>query len=1099
VSEPRWYKDAVIYEVHVRAFFDGNEDGIGDFPGLIQKLDYLQDLGVTAIWLLPFYPSPLRDDGYDIADYRSIHPDFGTIRDFKAFLREAHRRGLRVITELVLNHTSDQHPWFQRARRAEPGSSDRDFYVWSDSQERYHEARIIFQDFEASNWSWDAEAGAYYWHRFYAHQPDLNFDSPDVRRGVLEHLDFWLGMGVDGFRLDAVPYLFEREETNCENLPETHEFLRELRRHVDERFDDRLLLAEANQWPEDAAAYLGEGDECHMAFHFPLMPRLFMAMRMEDRFPIIDIIEQTPAVPESCQWALFLRNHDELTLEMVTDEERDYMYRVYAQDPQARLNLGIRRRLLPLLGGNRLLVELLNAVLFSLPGTPFIYYGDEIGMGDNIYLGDRNGVRTPMQWNADLNAGFSRANPQQLYLPVISDPEYHPGAVNVGAQQNNPNSLLWWTKRLIALRKRYRSFSHGSLEFLYPENRKVLAFVRVHEDERILVVANLSRHAQYVELDLSRFRGMHPVELFGGNEFPPIGDLPYLLTLGPHAFYWFAVEPQRVDEVQIERHPPVMALAGSVRAALAEKNRTALQEALPGYLRGARWFGGKGRRIKSAEIIDTIRVPHPSAQTQKTAGYLALVQVDYTEGDPETYVVPMAGAGGARAKELLASSPEAVVAGLEGDGSGRVLIDGLWDRGFARALLGGIAAGERFPGAAGEIRGTRTEARGLAPVASDSLEPHLIQGEQSNTSVLYGDRYVLKLYRRTEPGPNPDYEIGRFLTERAKLPHVPPVVGALEYLGTAGEPAILGVLQAFVPNEGDAWSYTVDAVQEFAERALARPRGEAPPAPAAPLLELAGEEPTELAGDLIGPYLETARVLGMRTAELHLALASDEEDPAFAPEPFSLHHQRSVYQALRGLTHRVFDVLRRSGTDVPGAAALLEIEQEVLNRFRRLADEKIATVRIRCHGDYHLGQLLWTGKDFVVIDFEGEPARPLGERRIKRSPFRDVAGMLRSFHYAAHVGALGENGHAAEVEGASRLEPWLRYWKSCASAAFVRSYLESAGEAPFVPRDRAHLQVLLNTFVLEKALYEVAYEVNHRPGWARIPLEGIVELVEAGV
>jgi len=448
-SNVTWYKDAIIYEVHVRAFFDSVTDGIGDFGGLTQKLDYLEDLGVTAIWLLPFCPSPLRDDGYDIANYTDVHPSYGTLKDFQRFLREAHRRGLRVITELVLNHTSDQHGWFQRSRRALPGSRWRNYYVWSDTPEKYRDARIIFKDFESSNWSWDPVAKAYYWHRFYSHQPDLNWDNPEVREAMFDAMDFWLDLGIDGLRLDAVPYLFEREGTNCENLPETHQALRELRKHVDEKYQDRMLLAEANQWPEDAVAYFGQGDECHMAFHFPVMPRLFMSLRMEDRYPITDILKLTPPIPQSCQWALFLRNHDELTLEMVTDEERDYMNRTYARDREMRINLGIRRRLAPLLENDRRRIELMNALLFSLPGTPVIYYGDEIGMGDNVFLGDRNGVRTPMQWSPDRNAGFSRANPQRLYLPVNIDPEYHYETVNVEAQQNNPHSLLWWTKRLI--------------------------------------------------------------------------------------------------------------------------------------------------------------------------------------------------------------------------------------------------------------------------------------------------------------------------------------------------------------------------------------------------------------------------------------------------------------------------------------------------------------------------------------------------------------------------------------------------------------------------------------------------------------------------
>src|SRR3954464_2647208 len=579
-----WYKDAIIYEVHVRAFFDSVTDGIGDFGGLTQKLPYLEDLGVTAIWLLPFCPSPLKDDGYDTSDYTDVHRSYGTLKDFQRFMREAKRRGLKVITELVVNHTSDQHVWFQRSRRAAPGSRWRNFYVWSDTSDKYRDARIIFKDFESSNWTWDPVAKAYYWHRFYSHQPDLNWENPEVRKAMFAAMDFWFDMGVDGLRLDAVPYLFEREGTNCENLPETHTALKELRKHVDEKYEDRMLLAEANQWPEDAVAYFGDGDECHMAFHFPLMPRMFMALRMEERFPIVDILEQTPPLPGNCQWALFLRNHDELTLEMVTDEERDYMYRVYAHDPQTRIHLGIRRRLAPLLGNHRRRIELLNGLLMSLPGTPVIYYGDEIGMGDNVYLGDRNGVRTPMQWSGDRNAGFSDANRQRMFLPVITDPEYHYEAVNVEAQQANPQSLLWWMKRLIALRKEHPAFGRGSLTFLHPDNRRIVAFVREHEGERILVVANMSRFVQYADLDLAAYKGNVPVEMFGRVEFPRIEDRPLFLTLGPHAFIWFSLETDpsgRGGEVRgADQKAPTINAAPELDAVLAGRARAQLMSAL---------------------------------------------------------------------------------------------------------------------------------------------------------------------------------------------------------------------------------------------------------------------------------------------------------------------------------------------------------------------------------------------------------------------------------------------------------------------------------------------------------------------------------------
>ena len=540
--DPRWYKRAVIYELPVKSFHDANGDGIGDFAGLIDKLDYVGGLGVTCVWLLPFFPSPLRDDGYDIADYCSIHPSYGTIEDFKRFLDAAHERGLQVVIEVVLNHTSDQHPWFQRARRAPAGSVEREYYVWSETDTRYGDTRVIFTDSERSTWTWDPVARAYYWHRFFHHQPDLNYDNPAVLREMLQVMDFWLGLGVDGLRLDAVPYLIERGGTSCENLPETHALLRTIRRHVDEHWPNRMLLAEANQWPSDVRAYFGDGDECHMAYHFPLMPRMFMSLHLEDRNPIVEIMQQTPAIPDVCQWALFLRNHDELTLEMVTDEERDYMYLAYSADPQARLNLGIRRRLAPLMGNDRRRIELLNALLFSLPGTPIVYYGDEIGMGDNTYLGDRNGVRTPMQWAGDRNAGFSRADPARLYSPVIVDPVYGYQGVNVEAQERDPSSLLQWIKNLIGLRKMFPAFGCGQLEFLDPPNRKVLAYIRRHEGDAILCVANLSRSVQPVALDLGAFAGFTPVEVLGYTEFPVVGPQPYFLTLGPYGYYWFELQ-----------------------------------------------------------------------------------------------------------------------------------------------------------------------------------------------------------------------------------------------------------------------------------------------------------------------------------------------------------------------------------------------------------------------------------------------------------------------------------------------------------------------------------------------------------------------------
>jgi maltose alpha-D-glucosyltransferase/alpha-amylase len=1131
--DPLWYKDAVIYELHVRAFLDSSGDGVGDFRGLAHKLDYLQDLGVTAIWLLPFYPSPLKDDGYDIADYHDVHPNYGSLRDFRNFLREAHDRGLRVITELVLNHTSDQHPWFQRARRARPGDPARDFYVWSDTPDRYDGTRIIFQDFEASNWTWDRVANAYFWHRFYSHQPDLNWENPRVRRAMFSIVDYWFEMGVDALRLDAVPYLYEREATNCENLPETHQALKDLRRHVDRRFRARMLLAEANQWPEDAVAYFGAGDECHMAFHFPLMPRMFMAIRMEDRYPIIDILQQTPAIPPSCQWAVFLRNHDELTLEMVTDEERDYMYRAYAADPQARINLGIRRRLAPLLGNDRRKIELMNGLLFSMPGTPVVYYGDEIGMGDNVYLGDRNGVRTPMQWNSDRNAGFSRASSQRLYLPVITEPDSHYEAVNVETQQNNPNSLLWWMKRIIATNKRFRAFGRGSLTFLYPENRKVLAYLRQYEGETVLVVANLSRQAQYVELDLSPYKDMVPVELFGQTEFPRIGELTYLLTLTPYAFYWFALQPAPADVEARPQAPvveaPLLTVSRSWEQVFEKgRARTALEDLLPAYLRGRRWFGGKARRIKSCSLAEAVPIAYDGLTS-----YLVLVEVEYTEGDPETYALALGHAEGEHALELLRDAPQVVLARLQvrGRDFGRrkedverppvpgLLYEVLRDSRFAAALLDSVARRRRFRGAAGELVASSTPAfRRLRGPAAEPLPASLLRTEQSNTSLQYGERLVLKLFRRLDEGDNPDLELGRFLSQRARFPHSPPVAGHLEYRRPSRKPMTLAILQAWVPNEGDAWSYTLDTLARYYEHAVARMKDVTPPLPAQSLLELAAQETPPAAQDLIGPYLDSARLLGRRTADLHLALGGGGDDPAFAPEPFTPFYQRGIYQTMRSLAVQGLQLLRQRQRHLAAPAraeaeAVLAQEAEIHRRLRLIMERKISAMRIRIHGDYHLGQVLYTGRDFVIIDFEGEPTRAISERRIKRSPLRDVAGMLRSFHYAAYTPLLAYDAAFAAAAGPApgrassasagpvrpediaALEPWARAWCFWVSAEFLRAYLETSQDASYLPAGEAELSLMLNAYLLEKAVYELGYELNNRPDWVRLPLKGITELL----
>jgi maltose alpha-D-glucosyltransferase/alpha-amylase len=1057
--------------------------------------------------LLPFYPSPLRDDGYDISNYMDVHPDCGTLHEFKTFLAEAHRRDLRVITELVVNHTSDQHPWFQNARRAPKGDVARDFFVWSDSPECYSEARVIFQDFEPSNWSWEPRAKAYYWHRFYSHQPDLNFDNPEVRKELMRVLDFWLEMGVDGLRLDAVPYLYEREGTNCENLPETHAFLRELRSHVDHEYRNRMLLAEANQWPEDAVAYFGEGHECHMAFHFPLMPRIFMAVRMEDRFPISDIWAQTPAIHESCQWALFLRNHDELTLEMVTDEERDYMYRAYAQESRMRLNLGIRRRLAPLLGNNRRAIELVHGLLFALPGTPVLYYGDEIGMGDNVYLGDRDGVRTPMQWSGDRNAGFSTADSQRLILPVNIDHEYHYQTVNVEAQERNRHSLLWWVRRLIALRKQFKAFSRGSIDFLSPDNPRVLAFIRSYGDEQILVVANLSRFVQYVELDLSRFKGSTPIELFGRTHFPRIGELPYLLTLGPHMFDWFSIE-QREDSAHFDirpHHVPKLEVTETWDRLMHSDDRQRLEAVLPEYLPNCRWFRSKARQLKSARISEVLPLEEEGLNS-----YLSLVDVEYGDGEPETYVLPLA-AIDARDAHHHPTAAHAALAQLHSSrqmgnsekhsgSAGQVVFDATGDRQFENAMLRVVEHHRHLRGMRGEAVGTVSGAyHSVRPAGVTTGEPHLLKAEQTNSSIAYGHDLIFKLFRRIEPGISPDLEIGRFLTERVGFAHAPKLLGWLEYRVGRAEPLTMGVMHNYVHNHGDAWEYTRRELNRYFERAATRTQFVAPPGKS--IIELLSEAAPDRAGaDMVGVYLDIARLLGQRTAELHLALSSEQEEESFAPEPF-LPQLRSTYQSMRNLAGRTFRLLRDCLPSLPEesrqrAERLSSHQEKISATFDAMLKRRTTIVRIRTHGDLHLGQVLYTGKDFLIIDFEGEPARPLTERRRKRPGLRDVAGMLRSFHYAA-FGTLLEEMQRGALGGRdfASMEPWARLWQQWTSWGFLKAYLETAGESPIVPQDRNELKALLDAFILDKAIYELSYELNNRPEWVTIPLHGIEQIV----
>ena len=1045
----------------------------------------------------------MRDDGYDIADYYNVNPQYGTLDDFKAFLAEAHARGLRVITELVINHTSDQNPWFQRARRAPVGSVERDFYVWSDTTELYADARIIFKDFEPSNWTWDPVAGQHYWHRFFHHQPDLNFDSPAVREEVLKVFRFWLEMGVDGLRLDAIPYLFERDGTNCENLPETHAYLKELRASVEKLFPDAMLLAEACQWPDDVVAYFGDGDSCHMAFHFPVMPRLFMALQMEDRYPVVDIMEQTPAIPENCQWAIFLRNHDELTLEMVTDEERDYMYRMYAADSRARINLGIRRRLAPLLGNNRRKIELLNILLFSLPGTPIMYYGDELAMGDNIYLGDRNGVRTPMQWSPDRNAGFSRANPQQLYFPIIIDPEYHYESINVENQERNLSSLLNWTRRVTAMRRRYHAFGRGTMEFLTSDNTKVLTFLRRYENEIILVVANLSRFAQSVELDLAEFAGTQPRELFSQNKFPKVRtDIPYNLTVGPHGHYWLLLESAVAVPSLAGADQMLPALSGVVtyHDLLTNAVRDRLQNTIfPRYLPTCRWFRSKARTIQRVGIRGLQAVSE-----EADAARLLFLEVNFTEGLPETYVLPLQILPAEALESRRSAAPTSLIATLDDH---RTLCDASADEDFQRALLTLISE-HKTPGdnAQGTLLGHANDAvrQELAALTGD-LHSRALGVEQSNTSVVYNNEFFLKMYRKVEEGENPDIEVTRFLSEKAQFANVPPYAGRIEFrpAGERQPPQVLAMLQTWVASEGDAWTLTVDAATRYLERVLAERSllTDAAPGFSTHLLQNDLLTAPAVVQEVIGGvYPSRAELLGQRTGEMHLALAGPEAvgDPAFAPEPFSMLYQRSLLQSIYTLTRRVFASLKRKLPDLAAplqadAAHLIDAQKTIYAQLETVLKGRVHGMKTRIHGDYHLGQVLFTGKDFAIIDFEGEPARSLGERKLKRSPLADVAGMLRSFHYAISSALLKKV--TVLREDAVLLQPWAECWYAFVAGSFLRAYIQAIAGASFAPADVAAFENLLQVFLLEKSIYEVGYELNNRPDWVAIPIRGIFQVI----
>ncbi|MGI4751306.1 MAG: maltose alpha-D-glucosyltransferase [Janthinobacterium lividum] len=1094
-----WYKDAVIYELHIKAFCDGNGDGIGDFEGLLQKLDYLQNLGVTAIWLLPFYPSPLRDDGYDIADYYSINPSYGNIRQFKQLLKEAHGRDLKVITELVINHTSDQHPWFQRARKAPIGSNHRNYYVWTDDTKQFEDARIIFQDFEASNWTWDPIAKQYYWHRFFNHQPDLNYDNPSVQEEVFKIIDYWCKLGVDGFRLDAVPYLFERDGTNCENLPETHDYLKKLRKYVDEHFPGTLLLAEANMWPEDAAAYFGDGNECQMNYHFPVMPRMFMALQMEDRYPLTDIFEQTPAIPESCQWAIFLRNHDELTLEMVTDEERDYMYKSYVKNPKARINLGIRHRLAPLLENSRNKIELLNSLLFTLPGTPVLYYGDEIGMGDNFYLGDRDGVRTPMQWNSDRNAGFSQANPQRLYLPLILDPQYHFESVNVELQSKNTSSLLWWTKRMIAMRKKYKAFGRGDLVFIPTENAKVLVYTRTYQNQVMLVVANLSRYPQAAELDLDAFTGFVPVEVMSKNRFPQIKpDLPYLFTLGAHACQCFELVKE-VFGVTDSEELPSLKLKDWKNIIAKESIETLENDILPNYLLLMPWFDGKEKRIENIKITDCAEVP-----ANENSIFYLLIEISYQNGFPDKFQLPVAFGKQPFASRTLETCPNAVISKLIVDGEEGVLYDAIYGLDLQMAILE-LASNHhtiRVHNSELIFKGSKSLKTHLAK--SEKIKPRVLSASQLNTLIIYDNVFCVKLFRKLDYVINSDLEIIRFLTSHTNFRNTPALEGSIEWKFENGD-LVLGMMQEVVQSNSDGWTYMLDRMNDFNERVIALP--DMPPK----ITALKGTLTSSLVYDEMPAYLielldnmvaNRINTLGERTGELHLALASGTGFPDFAPEEYSLHYQRSLYSGLQALVRTSFTLLQAKLKDLPeyektAAKEVLALKQNILEIFKTIYSKRIEVDKIRVHGDYNLEQILFTGKDFYIVDFEGNPERRFSERRIKRSAIRDVASMIRSFNYVAYRSLYADN--QVREEDIEKLLPFAEQWYHYVSGFFMNAYLDTVKEARFVPKDKEELNILLQVFLLEKALNELVYELNQRPDWVIIPLKGIIYMVKNSI
>lgn len=1090
LREPLWYKDAIIYELHIKAFRDKNQDGIGDFEGLLDKLNYIEELGITTIWLLPFFLSPQKDDGYDIADYRNINPSYGTINDFKRLVKEAHKRNLKVLIELVFNHTSDEHEWFQRARRAPKGSVYRNYYNWTDDPTKYKDARIIFTDYESSNWTWDPVAEQYYWHRFFHHQPDLNYDNPSVQKEMFRIIDFWLNLGVDGFRLDAIPYLFERENTNCENLPETHDFLKRLRKHVDSKYDNILLLAEANMWPEDSASYFGAGDECHMNYHFPIMPRMFMAVNMENRYPIIDIIDQTPPIPETCQWATFLRNHDELTLEMVTEEERDYMYKVYSKDPLARINLGIRKRLAPLLDNDRRKIELLNVLLFSLPGTPVIYYGDEIGMGDNHYLGDRDGVRTPMQWHPGRNAGFSHANPQKLYLPLIIDPEYRYENINVEDQLKNTNSLLWWMRRLIKMRKRFKAFGRGDIRFLKPENPKILAFVRTFKQEQILVMVNLSRHAQSAMIELQELKDLIPMEVFSQNEFPKIGNKPYLFTFSPYGYFWFQLKKEIAEQqVTPVNFKDVLHLKKWTDLSDISHQETLENKILPPYLNLRSWFNKHRRKIENIQIFDFIPVISKKHDFQ---GVALIIQVNYYEGLYEKYRLAIGFTEGKEEMQLIENHPECIISSITFKGVKGILFDASYSKKYRRTMLSRFRHSREI---------TTDEARinfDITPELKNHLEDirldtnnRLLESKHRHVVIQYNHKFIIKMYRKIDRGTDRDVELSKYLYEQG-FTNVPKYLGKIEYSKIEDIKRTLAIVQEYIPVFSDAWTLMTDGLNMYYEKVNMIGGKFMLPGITGNLWKPKKFNQFPIATQQLmgGAHIEHIRLLAQRVAEMHLTLGVNVTDDNFMPEEFSLHYQRSLFSSYKSLVRGAFDLLEKHKDQFQKnhqeeIITLLSKKEVLLDKMHRIYDHKIDATKIRPHGDLSLTSIMFRDGDFIITNFEGDFSFSLTNRKLRKCALVDVSSMLISFHYAAYA-ALYTN----EPSGLL-----AEHWFHHISQIFLYSYINSTKEAPFIPLN-SDFNMLLETFMIEKYLAETIKELKKKDKrQAIIPVRGVAKFL----